>query len=318
MAKITPLSDVVNLQSESTAVQTINENSDKIEAAFKNTVSRDGSTPNSMGASLDMNNHKVINIGAPTSASDAVNKDYVDDLVGGLTPEVIAQLSDIPQLVEDAQQAATDAAQSAIDAEGWVGAAQTAPKWTTARTITTTGDVTGVSPAWDGSANLSFSLTIANASVTGAKLAPGAVVANLGYTPLSAAGGTVTGQIINNFTPSTTLDTKAVGFRGIPIKYISSDWAIVLDDCGFMLRHDSAVGHVFGISHLSTTAYPVGFAVMIRNVGAGSVVLLRAPGVVLLKDGSATDANVTVAQWGKATLIHEGSNIWTVGGSGIS
>ena len=110
MAKITPLSDVVNLQSESTAVQTINENSDKIEAAFQNTLSRDGSTPNTMGASLDMNSNRILNVGAPQAAGDAVNRDYVDQSLGGLTPELITDITGLPQMVEESQQAAADAA----------------------------------------------------------------------------------------------------------------------------------------------------------------------------------------------------------------
>lgn len=318
MAKIAPLSDVVNLQSESTAVQTINENSDKIEAAFQNTLSRDGSTPNTMGASLDMNSNRILNVGAPQAAGDAVNRDYVDQSLGGLTPELVTDITNLPQMVEDAQQAAADAAQSAIEAAGYVGAAESAPHWTTARTISVGGDVNGISPAWDGSADLSFNLTIVNNAITAAKLASGAVISNLGYTPLSTSGGTLVGDTINGFVPTSSLNANSVGFRGIPVRYQNADWAFILDDCGKMVRHDSVTGHTYSISNTSTTSYPVGFAVMVRNVGAGSVTLSRASGVVLLKDGSGVDANVTVAQWGKATLIHEGSNIWTVGGSGIS
>ena len=318
MAKIAPLSDVVNLQSETAAVQTINENSDKIAAAFQNTLSRDGSTPNTMGASLDMNGNRILNVGVPVAAGDAVSKGYVDQALGGLSPDLATDIENLPQMVEDAQQAALDAAASAEEAAGYVGAAVSAPKWTTARIITATGDVSGVSPAWDGSTNLSFNLSIASGAVTASKLSGGAAISNIGYTPLNVAGGTLQGQVVNNHVPTSSLDGFAVGFRGIPIRYQSADWAFVLDDCGKMVRHDSPTGHVYGISHTSVTPYPVGFAVMVRNVGTGPVLLYRAPGVVLLKDGSGTDANVTVAQWGKATLIHEGSNIWTVGGSGIS
>lgn len=318
MAKIDPLSDVSNPQDETTFVATINSNSNKIEAALLNTLSRDGSTPNAMGSSLDMDSNRILNVGAPSAAGDAVNKFYVDDLLGGLDPELIGDLSNIPELVEQAQEAAADAAASAAEAAGYVGATTQAPKWTTARTITATGDISGVSQALDGTANISFNMTIAPGSVTGSKLSVGAAVSNLGYAPLNPAGGTLTGQIINSFVPSSSLDIRAVGFRGIPVKYINDTWAFQLDDCGCMIRHDSATPHIYGISDLATIPYPVGFAVMVRNVGAGHITLYRGPGVVLLKDGSGVNADVQVAQWGKALLIHEGSNIWTVGGSGIS
>ena len=318
MTKIAPLSDVANLQSETTAVQTINENSDKIEAAFANTLSRDGSTPNAMGASLDMNNNKIINAAYPELGGDVVNKDYVDDLLGGLDPDLIVDLGNIDELVQTAVDAAAAAEASAEEAASYVGAAVSAPKWTTARTITTTGDATGTSPAWDGSTNLSFSLTIPAGSITAGKLAAGVAVSNLGYTPLNTAGGTLTGQVINSHVPTSSLDVNAIGFRGVPVVLKNTDWAFVLDDCGKLLRHDSGTGHVWGISNTSTTPYPAGFAVLLRNVGAGSIVVYRAPGVSLYKDGSAANADVVLSQWGKALLIHEGSNIWNIGGSGIS
>lgn len=44
----------------------------------------------------------------------------------------------------------------------------TAAKWTTGRTITLTGDATGISAAFDGSGNLSFATTLANSGVTAA------------------------------------------------------------------------------------------------------------------------------------------------------
>lgn len=46
------------------------------------------------------------------------------------------------------------------------GNAATATKWATGRTITTTGDATGTSGAFDGSANLSFALTLANSGAS--------------------------------------------------------------------------------------------------------------------------------------------------------
>lgn len=42
-----------------------------LEAAFDNTLSRDGSSPNSMQASLDMNSNRLINLGSPVNSTDA-------------------------------------------------------------------------------------------------------------------------------------------------------------------------------------------------------------------------------------------------------
>ena len=92
------------------------------------------------------------------------------------------------------------------------GNAATATKWATGRTIALTGDVTGTSAAFDGSAALSFAATLANSGVTagtyskvtvdakgrvttGASLASADVTGALGFTPANKAGDSFTGSI---------------------------------------------------------------------------------------------------------------------------
>lgn len=66
MSKIT-LTNLVNLQNETTAVNAINANNAILQTAFDNTLSRDGTSPNTMGASLDMNSNQILNLPAPIS-----------------------------------------------------------------------------------------------------------------------------------------------------------------------------------------------------------------------------------------------------------
>lgn len=66
MSKIT-LTPLANLQNETTAVNAINANTVAIEAAVDNTLSRDGTAPNAMGANLDMNSYPIVNLPLPTS-----------------------------------------------------------------------------------------------------------------------------------------------------------------------------------------------------------------------------------------------------------
>src|SRR5438445_13774543 len=61
MAKLT-LSDIANLQNESTVVTTLTANNNATEAALEKTLTRDGTAPNQMQADFDMNNHKIINL----------------------------------------------------------------------------------------------------------------------------------------------------------------------------------------------------------------------------------------------------------------
>lgn len=107
MAKVT-LSNLVNLQNESTAIGVINANSALIQTAMDNTLSRDGTSPNTMNASLDMNSQKILNLPAPVSALEPVRKQEFDAAIGGI-PNISAN-------VTAAQTAATNAANSAAAA----------------------------------------------------------------------------------------------------------------------------------------------------------------------------------------------------------
>ena len=62
MSKIS-LTNLVNLQNETTAVNAINNNNAALTTAFDNTLSRDGTSPNTMGANLDMNGFQILNQG---------------------------------------------------------------------------------------------------------------------------------------------------------------------------------------------------------------------------------------------------------------
>lgn len=62
MAKLTLLT-LASLTSEATALANINLNSDDIETAIENTLSRDGSSPNTMAADLDLNDNDILNGG---------------------------------------------------------------------------------------------------------------------------------------------------------------------------------------------------------------------------------------------------------------
>jgi hypothetical protein len=66
MAKLT-LADLSSLTNQSSAISTINANSALIETALENTLSRDGTSPNTMSASLDMNSNRILNLPEPVA-----------------------------------------------------------------------------------------------------------------------------------------------------------------------------------------------------------------------------------------------------------
>jgi len=84
MTKIT-LTDLVNLENQTTAVTDINSNNATLETAFDNTLSRDGTSPNQMGATLDMNSNRILNLPKPLGADEPARLTDIDTLttVGG-------------------------------------------------------------------------------------------------------------------------------------------------------------------------------------------------------------------------------------------
>lgn len=68
MAKLT-LTDITSGYQSTTVY---NANNDAIETALDNTLSRDGTSPNTMGANLDMNSNKIVNLTDGVNNQDAV------------------------------------------------------------------------------------------------------------------------------------------------------------------------------------------------------------------------------------------------------
>lgn len=101
--------------------QQVNSNFDKITTAFTNTLSRDGSSPNTLLANMDLNGYKVTNLGTPTANSDAVTKSYVDDntSAGGIAQaaaSATASAASATAAATSATSAATQATNAATSA----------------------------------------------------------------------------------------------------------------------------------------------------------------------------------------------------------
>lgn len=89
MSKIT-LVDVTNLVNQQSAVDTLKNNNDAIEAAFDNTFSLDGTAPNSLNTDLDMNSNQILNLPAAVDDTEPVRKGEFDAAIEGLTGNNIA------------------------------------------------------------------------------------------------------------------------------------------------------------------------------------------------------------------------------------
>lgn len=98
MAKLT----LNNVTSGYNLATVYNANNDAIEAALENTLSRDGTAPNDMEANLDMGGHRIFNLGAPQTSTDAVR--VIDIESGDITvsPDIDwANINDIPDRIQE-------------------------------------------------------------------------------------------------------------------------------------------------------------------------------------------------------------------------
>lgn len=81
MAKVS-LNNLASLQNEASAIATINANFDAIETAMEKTLSRDGTSPNTMTFVHDMNGQRLVNLSEPSVSTDGATKNYVDQVAG--------------------------------------------------------------------------------------------------------------------------------------------------------------------------------------------------------------------------------------------
>lgn len=123
-------------------------------------------------------------------------------------------------------------------------------------------------------------------------LTAAAIIAALGYTPVSSTGATFTGPVILDYTP-TDLDEFEVGFRGSPVREFATSDSIVLADSGKTLVCLAAGDVTLTIDPLSTLGMPIGHYFYVYVGSTGDCTLTRGAGVSLkeAKDEAFTDEN---------------------------
>jgi hypothetical protein len=118
MPKLT-LTDLTTLSNDASAVAAINANMALIETAVENTLSRDGTSPNTMTADLDMNSQDILNGASASFTSLTVGGETIDDLVD----EAAASATAAAASATAADNSATAAAISATAADASADAA---------------------------------------------------------------------------------------------------------------------------------------------------------------------------------------------------
>lgn len=87
-------------------IDALNANFDALADAIENSLSRDGTGPNSLEANVDANSYRIINLPTPVDNSDAATKAYVDDatqLLDGYVDEIATVAANITEVVAVAE-----------------------------------------------------------------------------------------------------------------------------------------------------------------------------------------------------------------------
>lgn len=355
MPKLT-LTDITN-ESIPSAATTVNANSDLIEAALENTLSRDGTGPNAMSAALDMGTNRIINLAAPVSDNDAARK--VDIIPGadgsdgsdgalwyvGSGAPGSGTGVDNDMYLDSANgdvygpkaSGAWGAASANIRGAAGVGTGDMLKSenlsglsnYTTARSnlgLTIGTDI----QAYDaGLASIAGLTTAADRGIYTTALDTYAT-----FTLTSAGRSLLDDASVSDMRTTLGLGdsaTKNTGtasgevaagddsrFDTLSVNTQSGAYTLVLADAGKIIRSASGT-HAWTVPPNSSVAFPIGTVISLRNgVGGGTVTITRGSGVSIYIGGETTSKDPAFAAGGIASLIKEDTNVWVVSGAGLS
>lgn len=171
------------------SVAALNANFAAIVAAIENTVSRDGTSPNSMSGNLDMNSNRILNVPAPTSDNEPITRAYLSTLennaytsaVGAAASAAAASTSQT-SAASSATSASSSASSASTSASNASTSASNAASSASAASTSASSASSSASSASSSASSASSSASTASSAATSASAAQVAAEAALAST----------------------------------------------------------------------------------------------------------------------------------------